>query len=505
MPQSIQSRVTILQEIIEAKSKYPIRATIRNTPITKPSFENFPFIIAEIKRSSPSLGNINDIPSPQNLAKDYLNAGANAISILCEKDYFKGDLEDLQEVKTTYPNVCVLRKDFITQIEQIQESYDFGADMLLLITALFVEQVNGFNQLKKLYEQTLALGLTPLLEVHNKEEIDFLKPLKPLLIGINSRNLHNFKIDKIAAYNLLFYAKEQLNSQVLFESSINSSFDGFIVGNIGFDGILCGSYLVKSPNAYEALNALKYSVSVARNSPNAFYQNVFRILQSPLGFLKICGITTKEDALMCAKALENHLGGLLPFDKIAALGFIFIKDSPRFVLESVIREISQSLKDYPKILKIIVIQDDKESMQQAIKLYEEGIIDALQLHGVCGESFGGISLKAANFPFYEVWNIEKPSDFNASISPFVLFDSKSILGGGSGVSIDKEVLQSLKAKVDNYLCVAGGVGIDNIQQYKNLGAKMLDVNSSLESTPAKKDSKKLQAFLEKFTSLITHS
>ncbi len=69
MPQSIQSRVTILQEIIEAKSKYPIRATIRNTPITKPSFENFPFIIAEIKRSSPSLGNINDIPSPQNLLK----------------------------------------------------------------------------------------------------------------------------------------------------------------------------------------------------------------------------------------------------------------------------------------------------------------------------------------------------------------------------------------------------------------------------------------------------
>ncbi|WP_104721681.1 bifunctional indole-3-glycerol phosphate synthase/phosphoribosylanthranilate isomerase [Helicobacter mesocricetorum] len=499
----MQGTATILKKILEAKSQYPIKTAKRNAPIHKPSFNDFPFIIAEIKRSSPSSGNISDISLPQNLAKDYLNAGANAISVLCEKDYFKGDLEDLKIVKTTYPNACILRKDFITQIEQIQESYDFGADMLLLITAVFIEKNNGFSQLKKLYEQTLALGLTPLLEVHNKEEIDFLKPLKPALIGINSRNLHNFKIDKIAAYNLLFYAKEQLKSQVLFESSIHSSFDGFVVGNIGFDGILCGSYLVKSNNASKTLCALKHSLILARNSPNAFYQNVFKILQSPLGFLKICGITTQEDALMCAKALEEHLEKFLNVDKIAALGFIFIEDSPRFVTETLIRKISQSLKAHPKILKIIVVKDDKKNMQQAIRLYEEGIIDALQLHGVCGESFGGIPLKDAHFPFYEVWNIQKASDFKASISPFVLFDSKSILGGGSGISIDKKVLQALKEKVNDYLCVAGGIGIENLQSFKDLGAKMLDVNSSLESIPSKKDFKKIHAFLEKFVALMT--
>ncbi|MDE5603108.1 MAG: indole-3-glycerol-phosphate synthase, partial [Helicobacter sp.] len=189
----MQGRATILEEILDAKSKHPIRSAKRNTPINKPCFESFPFIIAEIKRSSPSLGNISDILSPQNLAKDYLNAGANAVSVLCEKDYFRGDLEDLQGVKTAYPNACVLRKDFITQIEQIQESYDFGADMVLLIVVLFMEGKNGgFEQLKNLYQKALGLGLTPLLEVHNREEIDFLKPLQPPLIGINSRNLHTF-------------------------------------------------------------------------------------------------------------------------------------------------------------------------------------------------------------------------------------------------------------------------------------------------------------------------
>ncbi|MDE5603399.1 MAG: phosphoribosylanthranilate isomerase, partial [Helicobacter sp.] len=314
-----------------------------------------------------------------------------------------------------------------------------------------------------------------------------------------------FNIDKIATYNLLFYAKKQLKSLVLFESSISSSFDGFVIGNIGFDGILCGSYLVKSKNTYQTLCALKDSMILAKNSPNAFYQNIFKLLQTPLGFLKICGITTRKDALMCAKALQNYLGRFLKFDKIAALGFIFIEDSPRFISESLIREISQSLKTYPEILKVIVIKDDKKHMQQAIKLYEEGIIDALQLHGVSGESFGGVLLKEANFPFYEVWNINKAVDFNASISPFALFDSKSALGGGSGVSIDEEVLQALKEKVNNYLCVAGGVGIENLQNLKNLGVKMLDVNSSLESTSGKKDPQKLEIFLEKFTSLITHS
>ncbi|MDE5591376.1 MAG: bifunctional indole-3-glycerol phosphate synthase/phosphoribosylanthranilate isomerase, partial [Helicobacter sp.] len=98
-----------------------------------------------------------------------------------------------------------------------------------------------------------------------------------------------------------------------------------------------------------------------------------------------------------------------------------------------------------------------------------------------------------------VLNIQTLSDFRSCISPFVLLDSKSALGGGSGESIDKEVLKALKQEVGDRLCVAGGVGRNNIQFLKELDAKMLDVNSSLESSLGKKDPQKVREFLKVFT------
>ena len=121
---------------------------------------------------------------------------------MCEEDFFKGSLEDLHQVKQSYPNATILRKDFITKIEQIQESYDFGADMVLLIAAVFIGENNengGFSRLKSLYEESLKLGLTPHIEVHNQAEIAFIPPLKAKLIGIISRNLNNFTIITIQA------------------------------------------------------------------------------------------------------------------------------------------------------------------------------------------------------------------------------------------------------------------------------------------------------------------
>ncbi|MDE5591584.1 MAG: bifunctional indole-3-glycerol phosphate synthase/phosphoribosylanthranilate isomerase, partial [Helicobacter sp.] len=145
---------TILKEIIEKKSKYPIRRRNRNLPLNPPSLENPLLMIAEIKRASPSSGKLSEIPCVKELAKSYLDSGADVVSILCEKDYFQGDIEDLLEVKMAYPWACVLRKDFIVQTEQIQESYDFGADMVLLIVALFMEGQNGgLEQLKNLNEK----------------------------------------------------------------------------------------------------------------------------------------------------------------------------------------------------------------------------------------------------------------------------------------------------------------------------------------------------------------
>ncbi|CAM2903615.1 bifunctional indole-3-glycerol phosphate synthase/phosphoribosylanthranilate isomerase [Helicobacter burdigaliensis] len=495
---------TILKEILDKKQKKQILSTLRNAPLIRPPLDTFPFVIAEIKRASPTLGDIGAIPNPTQLAQSYLEGGAGAISVLCEEDYFKGSLQDLKAIKDKFNHACVLRKDFITTKEQIKEAYDFGADMVLLIAAIFANgDFGGFKQLQELYESALALNLTPLIEVHNKEEIDFITPLKAKLIGINSRNLHTFKIDKITALNLLNYLKAtNIQAKFIFESSISCSFDGFVIGNVGYDGILCGSYLVSTKTSTKTLQNLISSLKVGKNSPNDFYHDAFILLNSPLGFIKICGITNKENALTCAKILNEALKDTTKAKKIAALGFILVKNSPRFVNPKKIQEITTALQSFP-LLKVAVVSDEKEELKEAIELYKEGFIDAIQLHGSKGEVFGTYNLKEANFPFYEAKNIATLEDLNSFLSPFVLLDSKSTLGGGSGKSIDFNLLSQLKEKVNDYLCVAGGVGTHNLKELKQIGAKMLDINSSLESKIGIKDPKKLQKFLESLKSLAT--
>lgn len=487
-----------LEEILKKKQAHKIRHNKRSVPLNVPALE-FPLIIAEIKRASPSAGDIGSINRPIHLAKTYLQGGANVISVLCEQDYFKGDLEDLKAIKTAHHNACILRKDFITKIAQVQESYDFGADMVLLIAAVFMQDKNGgFNRLLELYQACLKLNLTPLVEVHNALEVEFIAPLNAVFIGVNARNLHNFKIDKIKAYWLLEEIRcKNPKAKVIFESSLKCSFDGFVVGNVGFDGILCGSYFVQSENPAFAVHSLSSSLKCGKNSPNAFYQNVFKLLESKLGFIKICGITNVEDALMCAEALcELAQKGV---QKVGGLGFILEPKSPRFVELKVLKEILQALQNYPNLLKIAVIKDSKEQMEIALKLYKEGNIDALQLHGVKSQIFAGVDLKEANFAFYEAWNIEKKEDLKEFVSPFVLLDSKSVLGGGSGKCIDVGVLESLEMQD---LCVAGGVGAENIDILKQMGAKMLDINSSIEKCVGKKDKDTLQTLIIKLKSYL---
>lgn len=493
---------TILSKILKQKAKEQVNSELkREFPLTPPNLTSFPFIIAEIKRASPSAGNISEIKSPTKLAKSYLEGGASAISVLCERQYFKGDIQDLSDIKKVNQDISLLRKDFLTDISQILESYGIGADLVLLITAIFMNGENGgFQALQNLYHKALELGLTPLIEVHNLEEVAFVTPLKAKLLGVNSRNLHTFKIDKIAAFNLLESIKtNNPQSKVIFESSIENSFDGFVVGNVGFDGILCGSYLVRDSNPTLALKKLKDSIiQGAKTKP--FYAYVFKLLANYYGFIKICGMTNIDNMLMCAQKLTQALEDKYPknFEKIAALGFILVKKSKRFIPAKEVASLTNVLQEkFPKILRIGVVSDDEKEMQDALMLFKNGNLDAIQLHGSIGETFAKQNLKEAYFSFYQAQNISQISDLRSAISPFVLLDSKSLLGGGSGESIPYETLNKLKERLD-YLCVAGGIGTNNLKSLLKCGAKMLDINSSLESKIGIKDENKLQDFLQAF-------
>ena len=115
----------------------------RTSDIVKPNIStDNPMIIAEIKRSSPTQGNIGKIENPLELARKYIQQGANAISVLCEEDYFKGSIMDLYHVKSAFPNICVLRKDFILTKDEVEISHRIGADMILLIVSVFKEKAH---------------------------------------------------------------------------------------------------------------------------------------------------------------------------------------------------------------------------------------------------------------------------------------------------------------------------------------------------------------------------
>src|SRR4030042_3492995 len=147
----------------------------RKVPVVLPDFNNG-VIFCEIKRGSPSEGKINKIEKPEDWAGKYIEAGADAISILTEEDFFFGSLRDLINIKKRFPNIPVLRKDFLLSEEEIDISYRAGADMILLITSVLIEldENKSINLIRRMKERAESLGLIPIIEIHNKEELEII-------------------------------------------------------------------------------------------------------------------------------------------------------------------------------------------------------------------------------------------------------------------------------------------------------------------------------------------
>jgi indole-3-glycerol phosphate synthase len=147
-------------------------------------------IIAEVKRASPSRGDLADIPDPALLASAYEEGGASAISVLTEGRKFKGSLDDLRAVRQRV-SIPVLRKDFISQPYQVFEARAARADLVLLIVAGL-----GQTELAELYALVGELGMTALVETHSAEELDRALEIGADVIGVNARNLSTFELDQ---------------------------------------------------------------------------------------------------------------------------------------------------------------------------------------------------------------------------------------------------------------------------------------------------------------------
>ncbi|UHP09110.1 indole-3-glycerol phosphate synthase TrpC [Listeria marthii] len=146
-------------------------------------------LIAEVKRASPSKGEINMGVDPVAQAKSYQAAGAGMISVLTDPVFFKGSIEDLREVARNV-EIPVLCKDFIISEKQLIRARNAGATVVLLIISALTEE-----ELETLFEQAVALDLEVLVEVHDQAELAIAQKLGAKLIGVNNRNLHTFEVD----------------------------------------------------------------------------------------------------------------------------------------------------------------------------------------------------------------------------------------------------------------------------------------------------------------------
>jgi indole-3-glycerol phosphate synthase len=205
-------------------------------------------IIAELKRASPSAGVLRHDFKPLELADELSRAGAAAISVLTENEHFKGELENLAQLRW-HVDLPLLRKDFIVDPYQLFEARHAGADAVLLIAALLDDR--GLRQLR---QQTEALGMDALVEVHDRRELDGALDAGAGLIGVNNRDLRSFETSLDIALELAPHLPKEVVP--VAESGIRTGEDIRLLSEAGYRGFLVGETLMRSASPGAALSKL---------------------------------------------------------------------------------------------------------------------------------------------------------------------------------------------------------------------------------------------------------
>lgn len=206
-------------------------------------------IISEIKFASPSEGLIREASkeNAKNIAKEYLDNNATALSILTEPNYFSGSINYLQEVRNNFPNSFILQKDFFVDEYQFYQANVIQATSVLLIVSSL-----GLEKTKKFLDLSNELGLKALVEVHDQEELKVALELKADFIGINNRNLKNMQISLDTSKELSKLIEDK-NITLISESGLKNGTELKDLKRYGFSGFLIGSCFMKSNNAGEKI------------------------------------------------------------------------------------------------------------------------------------------------------------------------------------------------------------------------------------------------------------
>ena len=248
---------SIIEGVIEdvEKRQVPIsqiKEQLENAPKLRKAYEALNKdgmrLIAEIKRSSPSKGDLSAIENPVSLANDYQSGGADLISVLTESRRFKGNISDLIAVRSAV-DLPVLRKDFIVTEFQVYESRLLGADLMLLIVAGLLK-----SQLVDFYQLATELGMDVLVEVHDLAEAEIAVDIGSKIIGVNCRNLKTLEVND-KNFDLIL---PQLPASVLkvAESGISTRDQVLSVQELGAKAVLIGETLVRTGNSVHTIKEL---------------------------------------------------------------------------------------------------------------------------------------------------------------------------------------------------------------------------------------------------------
>jgi indole-3-glycerol phosphate synthase len=233
----------VREDLVERQQRVPLEELKRTAKRQDPALDPMPrfraegiSVIAEVKRSSPSRGRLADIDDPAALAADYEAGGAATISVLTEGRRFGGSLDDLRAVRHAV-SIPVLRKDFIVSSYQLWEARAAGADLALLIVAALTD-----NELSGLLDRARSIGLTPLVEVHDQDELTRAVNAGADLIGVNARDLRTLEVDRDTFARLAPLMPEGVVR--VAESGVRGPHDVLEYARNGADVVLVGESLV---------------------------------------------------------------------------------------------------------------------------------------------------------------------------------------------------------------------------------------------------------------------
>ena len=451
---------------------------VKAAALALPSDTGFPFeaalrqqdfnFICEVKKASPSKGIIAEHFPYLDIAKEYEVAGAAAISVLTEPDFFKGDKKYLQEIASTV-KIPVLRKDFIIDEYQIYQAKVWGASAILLICAcLDVPTLTKFRELAD------SLGLSSLVEAHDENEVQMAIDCGARIIGVNNRNLKDFTVDVQNSVRL----RNLVQDDVIFvsESGLETPEDIQVLRDNNIGVALMGETFMRSPNKVEKLAYLY--------GPTYYTPKV-----------KMCGISKVETIPAVVEAKPDYMGLVFAPSKRQVTvdqAKTLVEELHRGYAKKYGSDTEHDKNDTIKTVGVFV----NETVDNLVTIANEANLDAVQLHGDEDETFIQSLKERTNVEVWKAIQIRTAADTEKwidSSADMLLFDAyHKDERGGTGEVFDWSSLDAFERP----FMLAGGIDSTNVARaIRTVRPYGIDISSGIE-TNGVKDDEKITAFIK---------